>query len=237
MVRCLPALLVGVALLVLLPRRMTELRLAIYVMLFVLLRDAMTPLGMWRLGNAGGFWLRLSESPVVLIGVGALAAGLVLLTNFFEPELARVVVWKRGSWLSIIVIGIAGAVIVAAPMFLIYTRVPIAHRGGHVPHSLLPATFAFCLLGNLYEESLFRGYFQGLVGKYAGPLRAAFLSGIMFSFGHIFLATTVTNTGYAVLVFTLFEGVVAGLVRMKSGLWAATIAHGLAVFLISSGIF
>ena len=235
--RCLPALLVGVLLLVMLPRKMTEFRLAIYIMLFVLLRDAMTPLGMWRLGSAGGFWLRLSESPVMLIGVGAMAAGLVLLTNFFEPELARVLVWRRGSWLSVILIGFAGAIVIAAPMFAIYARVPIAQRGGHVSHSFWPALFAFCLLGNFYEESLFRGYFQGLVNKYRGPVRAALLSGIMFSFGHIFLATTVTNTGYAVLLFTLYEGVIAGIVRMKSGLWAATIAHGMGIFLISSGLF
>jgi hypothetical protein len=69
------------------------------------------------------------------------------------------------------------------------------------------------------------------------PLRAALLSGVLFAFAHAFLAFTVTDVGLALLVFCLWEGTICGLVRMKWGLVAATLAHGGAIFLLSAGLW
>ena len=65
--------------------------------------------------------------------------------------------------------------------------------------------------------------------------RAALVSGLLFGLCHAFLATTVTQVGAPVLVFTVIEGVVAGLVYCRAGLLGAALAHGLAIFALAAG--
>ncbi|GIQ69065.1 hypothetical protein XYCOK13_18890 [Xylanibacillus composti] len=86
------------------------------------------------------------------------------------------------------------------------------------------------------EEVLFRGYVQGYLEQRTGMWRAAILSGLFFASGHIFLSATVTDLGIMVLVFTLYEGIVCSIVRMKHGIIAATLTHGLAIFALASGL-
>ncbi len=235
--RCLPAIVIGLSFLVILPKNRTEIRIFAYIMLFIVLRDTMTPLQLWSLGSEGWFWLRVRELPVLLLMVSVAAAGIVLATNWYEPDLRRLIVWFKGQPLICLLGGLAGAVAIATPVILLYQSVPIAQRGGTVSVGLLPILLIFCLLVNFYEESLFRGYFQGFIEAYTSPLRAAVLSGILFSFGHTFLATTVTNVGAPLVLFTLYEGVIAGLVRMRFGMIPSVLAHGVGVFLLCSGIF
>lgn len=238
MVRILPGLVVGILFLVLLPRSGTAFRLTAYILLFLLIRDAMTPIGFWSFGSDGFFWLRFHLSPLMLILFGAVSFGIVLLMNAVEPDLRGLPTWFRGAPAIDVLWGVGGAVVVALPLYVVYLFVPIAERGGEVAPVLLPALLVMTLLGNLYEEVLFRGYFQGYVERVDGvtPPRAAILSGVLFAFGHIFLALTVTDVGAPLLVFTLYEGVLAGFVNMKWGLVAATITHGGAVFLLAAGI-
>lgn len=40
-----------------------------------------------------------------------------------------------------------------------------------------------------------------------------------------------------ILVFTLYEGVICAIVAMKQGVIASTLTHGLAVFILASGLF
>jgi hypothetical protein len=68
------------------------------------------------------------------------------------------------------------------------------------------------------------------------PVLAGLVSGVFFSFGHVFLAFNVTTVGISVLVFALWEGSLAGLVRSRFGVIPATLTHGLAVFLLTSGL-
>ena len=95
---------------------------------------------------------------------------------------------------------------------------------------------AFAFLGNLFEEALFRGYVYGQLAQWMPPIRAGIASGVVFSFCHVYLATTVTGVGYPLLVFTLWEGVIAGVVGAKGGVIPATVTHGGAIFLLSSGL-
>jgi hypothetical protein len=107
-----------------------------------------------------------------------------------------------------------------------------------VPVSLLPFLLFIALSGNLYEEVLFRGYLYGwLTGKEEmRPAAAGLLSGLFFSFGHVFLAFTVTSVGLPLLIFALWEGCLAGLVRSRFGVIPAVLTHGLAVFVVASGL-
>jgi uncharacterized protein len=46
----------------------------------------------------------------------------------------------------------------------------------------------------------------------------------------------VTGVGYPLLVFTLWEGVIAGVVGAKRGVLPAALTHGGTIFLLSSGL-
>jgi uncharacterized protein len=69
------------------------------------------------------------------------------------------------------------------------------------------------------------------------PVFAGLLSGVFFSFGHIFLAYNVRNVEISILIFALWEGCLAGLVRFRFGLIPVVLTHGLAVFVLTSGLF
>ncbi len=47
------------------------------------------------------------------------------------------------------------------------------------------------------------------------------MSGLLFGLCHAFLATSVTQVGAPIVVFTVIEGLVAGLVYCRAGLLAA----------------
>jgi membrane protease YdiL (CAAX protease family) len=127
--------------------------------------------------------------------------------------------------------------LVVAPLAAIYQFTPLESRGGIVPLHMLPALLVFALSGNLMEESLFRGYVLGRLAQTMSLLAAGAASGVVFAFCHIFLALTVTDVGYPLLLFTLWEGVIAGVVGAKCGVLFSTITHGGAIFLLASGLF
>jgi len=60
--RVAPGLIAG-AMMLFLARREAQLRIVLYPALFVLLRDTMTPLGLWSFGRQGFFWIRLHSDP------------------------------------------------------------------------------------------------------------------------------------------------------------------------------
>jgi hypothetical protein len=66
---------------------------------------------------------------------------------------------------------------------------------------------------------------------------AAFVAAVLFSLCHAWLAMIVTRVGLPVLVFTLIEGLVAGLVYRRAGLPAAALAHGLSIAALASGLY
>ena len=196
----------------------------------------MTPTGLWSFGSEGFFWLRFINEPWILIIIGLISTGTVVILNLAEKNLSGLLVWHKGNVTKSIQYGIIGALIVAIPLLFMYLSTPIEVRGGRPEIHMIIPIFIVSLLGNFYEEVLFRGYFQGYIEKYVTPIKAAILSGVLFGFGHSFLAITVTNIGFPLLLFATYEGIIAGLIRMKFGLIGATLTHGLAIFLLASGI-
>ena len=221
-------------------RRVGEplLRVTVLVLGFVLLRDAMTPLGFWRIGGAseGGLpWVRFTDDAflLVVLGAGTLIATASLL--WLAPDLRSLGRWGRLTPVTVI-LGIGGGAVAAAPVLLASAGVPVADRGGAVAGSVLPVLLWFAMSGNLAEEVLFRGFLQGRLEQLTGASRAAVLSALLFAACHVFLATTVTDAGWPLLLFTLFEGVICALLRATRGVIPAAIAHGLAIFLLASGL-
>jgi membrane protease YdiL (CAAX protease family) len=235
LVRVAPGLILG-GMMLIMARREARARIVLYLALFILLRDAMTPLGLWFFGTQGFFWIRLHGDPAFLILFGVGCLGLSLGVYHLDRPNQPLLRWTRRPAPIGLLWGLAGAVVVVAPFVAIYQHTPIQSRGGEVPFQSVPAILVFALLGNLLEETLFRGYVLGLLVLKMTPLKAGIASGVVFAFCHIYLATTVTAIGYSLLVFTLWEGIIAGIVGARGGVLPATLTHGGAIFLLSSGL-
>jgi membrane protease YdiL (CAAX protease family) len=233
--RVAPGLVLG-ALMLFLARHEARLRIVVYLALFILLRDAMTPLGLWSFGDQGLFWIRLPGDPAFMVVFGLSCLGLVLALYGLDRENQTLIRWTRGNLAAGLLWGIGGMVVVAAPMVIAYQYTAIESRGGQVPVEIVPALLVFALLGNLMEEALFRGYVYGLLAQKMTPIPAGLWSGVVFAFCHIFLAITVTGAGYPLLVFTLWEGMIAGVVGARGGVLPSTLTHGGTIFLLSSGL-
>jgi len=238
LVRILPGMALAAAYFALVPRKIHLLRLTGYIFLFIFIRDAMTPAGLWSFGTEGFFWIRFIQDPLILSLFGLSSAVIVIVMNRIDPDLKKLIVWFKGNYSAGVLAGVAGALLAAGPLVMVYACTPMTPRGGDFPPYLLIPLLLMTMLGNLYEETIFRGYFQGFLEStgLVKPLHAALLSGVMFGFGHIFLALTVTNVGYSLLLFALYEGIIASLVRMRYGVIPATVTHGGAIFILASGL-
>ncbi|MFO7252857.1 MAG: CPBP family glutamic-type intramembrane protease [Actinomycetes bacterium] len=212
------------------------LRIVTLILAFVLVRDAMTPMGFWTFGVAGGVvpWLRFVNDGTVLVTFGVVSLAFVAGVLRLDRELRAPVAWGRFD-VRTLALGIGGGVLVAAPV-LLGRRLWAHDSAPGVPAGLLAALLFLALAGNFAEEVLFRGLLQGRLERTAGPVRAAALSALLFAACHVFLATTVTDVGLPLLAFTLYEGAVCALVRMRRGVVPAALSHGLGIFLIASGV-
>jgi uncharacterized protein len=236
--RITPGFVLFIALILLTPRRMKGVRIMAYIMLFILIRDAMTPLGFWSFGATAGFWIRFSQKGPLLVFLGLSSAALSMGIYFYESEMRSLIQWFCRGKITGVAAGMGAALLITAPLLLMNMGVPLELRGGMVPTALLPALLVVTLGGNLYEELLFRGYFQGyLLDEDVAPVKAAVLSGVAFGFGHVFLASTVTAVGVPLLLFATWEGVILGFVRMRYGVLPATLGHGFAIFILASAVF
>lgn len=212
-------------------------RVVIYILSFILMRDALTPLNLWSLGTEKGFfWMRINNDPLFLIIFGVLSLLVVIALYAFDKENRKHLIWFQNGKIKGLFWGIAGCILVVSPFFALYRDIDVNNRGGMVENSLLIPLLIFAILGNLLEESLFRGYALGLLKKSQKPVIAGINSGILFATCHVFLAITVTSTGAPPLIFALWEGIIAGLVASKYGVIPATLTHGGAVFLLCSGL-
>lgn len=213
-------------------------RIAVLIAGFISLRDAMTPLGFWSFGQSGaGLWVRFADDAALLLVLGATSVLLVGVVHRFAPEqLRKHVQWGRVDVRSV-ALGLVGAAVVVVPFAVLYRFVPLDERGGPVAVSLLPALLVFALAGNFLEEVLFRGYLQGQLSRTHSPGRTVVASGLFFAAGHVFLASTVTAVGLPLLAFTLLEGLVCAEVARRRGVVASTVAHGVAIFALASGLF
>lgn len=237
LLRIAPGMILTAAILILMKKRSPLLHLFVFIMLFLLTRDAMTPEKLWSFGTEGFFWMRFVPDPIVLCFIGLTSLIMVFVMNKLSPELKAVIIWKKGSTLSGLAAGLASSLLVVTPFILMQLSTPIAERGGTVPLHILPFVLFTALAGNLYEEILFRGYLQGWIEKNYnfGAVRSALTSGAFFGFGHLFLAYTVTDVGLPIIIFATWEGCIAGLVRSRWGVIPATLTHGLAVFIMAGG--
>jgi hypothetical protein len=236
MIRLLPGLIIGFVFVKLLPNKLIEIRILSYIIIFILFRDLLTPFNYWEFGSTGFFWIRFSNDFVLLFTIAIMAFAAVLFLYYHETDLRLYVVWRTKSLPYITVMGLVGAMVVVFPLAIIYLFIPIAHRGGEVALPIIVPIFFITIFGNLFEEFLFRGYLQGYFERVMSKNRAIYLSGLAFCFGHIFLAINISDVGLPLLIFVLYEGIVAAFIKYRYGVIASTITHGIAIFILSSGV-
>ncbi|MEU7457968.1 CPBP family intramembrane glutamic endopeptidase [Streptosporangium roseum] len=176
-------------------------------------------------------WLRFTDQAGILLlsGLGTLALTVGVLR--LEGGLRSLVRWGRLTPTTL-AWGIGGGVPAAGPVLLLSLLTPMADRGGAVAVTLLPVLPAFSLAGNLAEEVLFRGFLQGRLEQRTSAIRAA----LLFAACHASLASTVTDAGWPLLTFTLYEGLICAFLRLRSGVIAAALAHGTAIFLLAGAL-
>lgn len=229
-----PAGLLAAALLALLPKARVSLRVSIYILFFMFARDAMGPHGFWRLAPGT---LVVTAGNETLLALALMCAALCLTVLFLEtPACSQLRWWPRQQRLKAIGWGITGAIFIGVVVHLLKNVANLQPMTNFSPgfHS---AILVFALAGNLFEELMFRGILQSRLALTFSPLRAITLSTLLFSFCHIWLTQLTSGAGISVLVFTLIEGWVAGFVYWRSGLIAATLAHGLAIYGLATGMY
>ncbi|MEX0838744.1 MAG: CPBP family intramembrane glutamic endopeptidase [Parvibaculum sp.] len=225
--RMAPGMLVFTLCLVLLPLRAVGIRIALYIAIFILVRDAMTPVGLWNVeGLRIGFY---SDGAVLaLLGISSVLG--VAFLWFVERDMRALLVWQKGNLGAGLAAGLgAGLVIGLGAMSLSGFSPRLTDFAPGFVAGLVVLVYG----GNLLEEVLFRGYLQGRLETYVTPVRAALLSGLIFAACHSYLALTVTDAGWSILAFTAVEGIACGFVRLRYGIWAAALTHGTAILLIA----
>jgi membrane protease YdiL (CAAX protease family) len=235
LVSILPAGLLALVALLAIPRALAGARLAVHILFFIFARDAMSPAGFWQLG-AGS--MRLTAPVPVLLALAGMSAALFVGVAWLE----RVTWWEGwNGWKGVRLVpsllwGVAGAVAISVVAAALKAAAGLPSLPAPDTALVVPL-LVFALLGNAYEELLFRGMLQQRLMAHMSAARAVVVSGALFSLCHAWLALIVTRAGLPVLVFTLVEGLVAGLVYRRAGLLAATLAHGLAIFVLASGAY
>ena len=225
--RMAPGLLAFALCLVLLPRAAVGLRIALYIAIFILVRDAMTPVGLW---SFDGLRISFFDNPFLLAALGISSIFGVAFLIAVERDMRPLLVWRKGSLVA------GGAVGLGAGAAIGLGGAALTGFSPMLPDFAPAFIFGLVVLvygGNLLEEILFRGYLQGRLEQIVTPMRAALLSGLLFAACHSYLAITVTDGGWPILAFTALEGIACGFVRLRYGIWSAALTHGTAILLIA----
>src|SRR5690625_1541221 len=197
----------------------------------------MTPVGIWRFGTTNGvIWFRFIEHSFLLLSIAFLSLVLSLTFESSKRCIEKCRMVRTEFFCSVDLYGYFRKSLGCWSIFVPYFFVLVSARGGTVPIYLLTPFFLFALFGNFFEEVLFRVILQDYLFEKVGQKRSIFLSALFFATGHIFLATTVTSVGPLILIFTFWEGLICASLKPKYGIMASTIAHGLTIFILSSGL-
>ena len=210
------------------PKSLTAMRILILLATFVLMRDVMTPLGMWALSDTVS--IAFTRNTFVLAVLGFLSLLLIGLLARLAPQLWQLIVWVKGQRAIGLTVGLAVGCLIGVPL-RVYQGIDAQAIPGYV--AWLPGMVVLAYGANALEEVLFRGFLQGYLEQRVTLLRAALISAVAFAACHTFLALSVTQLGWPVLLFTLIEGLACALVRMRFGVLAATLTHGTVILLIA----
>ena len=186
-------------------------RLCLQIFCFVFTRDAMIKSSLWFLDSRLNMnFVYEADTLFILAILSFLNASLVYWTNksTFGVNTKQKNLYLHTSISSNVMSGLVGALLIYLPVYLLRVTMQVK---SNFPREmdLLLANLAICIFGNLIEELLFRSYLSAYFRSLdISTFRSIFYQGCSFSIFHFYLAYVVTNCGAAVLVFTLYEGVI-----------------------------
>lgn len=96
------------------PRALTAMRILILLAAFVLMRDAMTPLGLWVLSRE--VQVAFSANAFVLAVLGGLSVLLIMLLARIAPQLWRLVRWTIGNPVVGLGVGLVVGCLIGVPL-------------------------------------------------------------------------------------------------------------------------
>lgn len=116
LLRITPGFLLVVALYLLLPKKAMESKIFILIFGFILMRDAMTPLGLWKVGASQHLlWIRFIDDSLILILLGIVSLLLTLIIVFRNPVIRDLIYWGNMKRIHTYIYGLIGALIICAP--------------------------------------------------------------------------------------------------------------------------
>lgn len=222
-------------------RQALPLRIMVVVIGFLIIRDTLILFHVWSYGLGNGWlpYVRFVDEPLLVTGFAVATVLTTAFLVFVERDGRSLLFWGRLGAKGIrtgVLWGLGGGVLIAGVLAVLYQFMPLAERGGLVPERMLWPLIAVAIFGNLTEDVLVRGYFQGYVGTFLSPVRAAVASGLFYCFCHLFIALQITDFGVPLLIFALFDGLVCAFVRMKAGLIPAAVSHGMGIVVLATGL-
>ena len=108
-------------------KNMWGVRLVLFLVAFVVVRDAMVPCKLWDIGGRGQFgrrffWMRFVFNAPILLGLGLGGLAIPQVMNLIEPELAVHVVHFREHWIPSSLASMALGVLAAYPVLVANQR-------------------------------------------------------------------------------------------------------------------
>lgn len=208
------------------PRALPAIRIFILLAAFVLMRDVMTPLGMWALTSQ--VQIAFTRNAFVLATLGGLSVLLIILLARIAPELWRLMRWTLGNPVVGVAVGLgvfARHAVAGLPRYR-SVRDPrlLGLAAGHGGTGL----WCQCVGGGAVSR-----VFAGLSGATSHAVTGGLdqrrgVCGLPYLPG-----LERHSTGLAGVAFTLIEGLACALVRMRYGVLPATLTHGTAILLIA----
>lgn len=106
------------------------LRIIILMLGFVLIREAMTPAGLWDFGVVDGVvpWIRMTDNTLSLFALGITI--LLLVAATLSDKSLRTLVWWGKPNVSTLLTSLGGAILVVVPIFVLPADQPIETRCG-----------------------------------------------------------------------------------------------------------
>jgi hypothetical protein len=224
----------------LLPDKAFPLKLFTQLLVFIFVRDSMITTGCWSIKS--NLEMKFIENPSFLYIVSVLCLCQTFLIYFVNCKYLQIVMTRTYISKNLL-FGCGGALLIYLPVF-IFKNVIGAKHDSSFDFNLIFANLCIALTGNFTEEILFRSYLisylkslnttSSISGDIISNTQCIMLSGLAFAAFHVYLAYIVTETGTMVIVFTLYEGIICALLESNQGLIASTVAHGIAIFFIST---
>lgn len=98
------------------PKTQPGLRIAILLLSFVLMRDVMTPLGLWSL--SGDVQIGFISNPFMVAVLGALSLAIIAALARIAPDLWELVVWRKRNLVVGLILGITVGCAIGIPLRL-----------------------------------------------------------------------------------------------------------------------